>query len=205
MRRAALAFLIGLIVALALSACGSSTSQRVSSGSEPNNILTPAELTNYPAGSVQNAFVNFWSGLQFRSWADAAAFYDPSFRDFIGTASLIGAKKQNGPTYPLLKPAIVRVGESNGETTVYYTLRLADGTKELNSMTWRNEDGNWQIVYDSRLDSELAQLEQNRVEIEKNGSLPEVGESASPAAAKAGNEASQLQARFRQQELNNEG
>ena len=129
---------------------------------------------------MQHAFLNFWSDLQFCSWADAAAYYSPAFRNFVGTAKIIGGKKLNSSSYPLLKPEIVRVTHSPGETTVYYTLRLQDGTKEQDSVTWRHEGGNWQIVYDSRLDAEMAQLEQNRVEIEKNGVLPTDGPSPPP-------------------------
>jgi hypothetical protein len=194
-----------LIAALIFSACGSSSSESAASA-EPNNLLAPSELTHFPPGSVQRAFLNFWSDLQFQSWADAVAYYDPGFRDFVGTAAVIGAKKLNGSNYPLLKPEIARVGNGRGETTVYYTLRLADGSKELASVTWRKEGGNWQIVYDSRLNSELAQLEQDRVEIEKNGSLPtDPNQPPSPAAARAANGASELQARFRQQDLRSEG
>ena len=205
MRRVALAVLVAAISVAAIPACGTSTSDP-SPSVAPDNLLTPSDLSQYPAGSLKNVFLNYWSDLQFRSWANAVAYYDPAFRDFVGTATVIGAKKLNGTTYPLLKPTIVRTGASNGETTIYYTLRLPDGTKELNSMTWRKEGGNWQILYDSRLDAELAQVEQNRVEIEKNGSLPtDPNQGPSPAAAKAGSEASELQAHFRQQELKNEG
>ena len=197
--------LIALLVALGLSSCGSSTSGSAPSA-EPNNLLSQSELTHYPAGSVQQAFLNFWSDLQFRSWADAVSFYDPAFREFVGTATIVGGKKINGTSYPLLKPEIVRIGDDKGGTTVYYTVRLADGTKELGSITWKKVGGNWQIIYDSRLDSELSQLEQNRVEIEKNGHLrADPNQAPSAAAAKAANTASQVQARFLQQQLKGEG
>jgi hypothetical protein len=195
--------LIALLVALGLSSCGSSTSDTASSA-EPDNLLSQSELTHYPAGSVQQAFLNFWSDLQFRSWADATSYYDPPFREFIGTAEIIGGKKINGTSYPVLKPEIVRTGSRNGKTTVYYTLRLADGTKELASITWKKVGGNWQIVYDSRLDSELSQFAQSQVEIENKGTLPASDQPPSPAATKAANEASQLQANFIQQLLKNE-
>ncbi len=189
-----------LITALALSACGSSEASKPSSssGSEPNNVITSAELNKYPKGTVQQAFLNFWSDLQYRSWADAAAFYEPTFRKFVGTAKIIGAKRAYSSGYPLLKPEIQRIGKGRGETTIYYTVRLPEGTKELNSITWRHQGGNWEIAYDSRLDTELSQLEENRVELEKSGKPPANLERVSPAAAKAGSEASELQARYRQ-------
>lgn len=196
-----------VIATLALSACGSSEPSKPASSaeSEPSNLITPAELRKYPSGSVQQAFLNFWSDLQYRSWSDVAAFYDPAFRKFIGTANIIGAKKLNGSTYPQLKPEIQRIGKSPEATTIYYTLRLPEGTKELNSITLKKDTGNWQVIYDSRLDNELAQLEQNRVELAKTGKLQPNPEEVSPEAAKAGNRGSELQAKFRQQQLKSEG
>lgn len=194
----------------ALSACGSSNAPTSSttpssSSGEDGNLISAAELKHYPQGSVQQAFLNFWSDLQYRSWADAAAFYDPAFRQFVGTARIIGAKRLGSSTFPLLKPEIERVGKGPGQSTVYYTLRLPEGNKELDSIAWRDIHGNWQIVYDSRLDTELAQLAQNQVEIERTGTLPTGNQGPSPAAAKAGNEASELQAEFGQKQLKQEG
>ncbi len=206
--RASRSLLASALALLALAAlvtgCGSSASEPAGTNA-PNNLLTPAELSRYPEGSVQSAFLNFWSDLQFRSWSDAAAFYSPAFRDFVGTANVIGAKKLNGSIYPLLKPTIVRIGQGPEGKTVYYSVRETDGTKELASIAWRDEGGNWQIVYDSRLDGELQQLAQNRVELERKGALPKTEEEVSPAAVKAGNEASQLQAEFEQRELKGGG
>jgi len=154
---------------------------------------------------VQQAFLSFWSDLQFRSWADAAAYYEPAFRQFVGTLKIIGAKRINSSSYPLLKPEIQRIGTRTGETTVYYAVRLPEGTKELDSITWRRQGGNWQISYDSRLDTELNQLEENRVETEKHGKLPTNPEKVSSAATKAGNEGAELQARYGQRALKKEG
>ncbi|MGA8745501.1 MAG: hypothetical protein WB507_06530 [Solirubrobacterales bacterium] len=205
-RRAIPTAFVAVIATLALTACGSSeASKPSSSSSEPSALISTTELKKYPEGSVQQAFLNFWSDLQYRSWADAAASYEQAFRKFVGTAKIIAAKRINSSTYPLLKPEIQRIGRRLGETTVYYTVRLPEGTKELNSITWRRLGGNWQIAYDSRLDLELDQLEENRVEIEKNGKLPTNPQQVSPAATKAGNEGSELQARYRQQELKKEG
>jgi hypothetical protein len=168
----------------------------------PNNLLESSDFSRYPQGSTERAFLEYWSDLQFRSWADVAAYYDPRFRDFVGTVSLIGAKKLNGSTYPLLKPEIARVNADGDETTVYYTLRLADGSKELDSITWRKDSANWQIIYDSRLDEELAQLAQNKAEIDRGGQLPtDPNQPPSAQAVRAGNAAAQLQARFLQEKL----
>ncbi len=196
-----MALMAALMFAVAVSACGSSDSQPEIS-SAPDNLLKPAQISEYPQGSVEQAFLEFWSSLQFQSWAEAASYYHPEFRDFVGTASVIGAKKLNGSTYPLLKPVIARVGEHDGETTIFYALRLPDGSKELNSITWRRNDGSWQIIYDSRLDPELHQFAQNQVELEENGSLStDPSEGPSAQAAKAGINAANLQAEFRAREL----
>jgi hypothetical protein len=181
-----------LAVAIAVASCGSS-SPTPSAAAAAKALLKEREFDRYPRGSVERTFLEYWSDLQFQSWADAAAYYDPGFRDFVGTAAVIGAKKVNGSAYPLLRPHIVRVDTDDGDSTVYYTVKLADSSKELHSITWIEDDGNWQIVHDSRLDAELNQFAQNRVE----GAVPtEAPHVPSPEAARAGQAASQLQARF---------
>jgi hypothetical protein len=180
--------------------CGSaSTSAPTPTGTD--NLLTAAEISKRPAGSVERSFLSYWSSLQYRSWADAAAYYDPRFREFIGTAAVIGAKKVNSSVYPVLKPEIARVDERSGETTIFYNLQLPDGSKELDSITWQKNGGNWQIIYDSRLDSELGQLATNRAEVKKTGALPTGSGPASPEAVRAGRSAEEEQARFLEEEL----
>ncbi len=188
--------------AVALSACGSSASAPLPSGSS-SNVLSAAEINHYPAGSVERTFLSYWSALQFQTWADVAAYYDPRFRAYLGTAQVISAKKQNSSTFPMLKPEIVSVTTHGGETAIHYALRFPEGSKEQASISWQKEGGNWQIVYDSRLDAELSQLAQNRVEIRKNRALPTDPSKRSSAAVRAGNVASQIQARFLQQDLHN--
>ena len=166
---------------------------------EPS-LLSEAELSKYPEGSVEQAFFEYWSNLQYQSWADVAAYYDPRFRDYIGTSKVIGAKKLGASSYPLLKPKVVRVSSAHGTTTIYYTLVLPEGTKELGSITWRKDGGNWEIIYDSRLDAELSQAASALAEA-KTGSIPTEATPASPEALRAGKEAEQLQAQFLQEEL----
>lgn len=151
---------------------------------------------------MKHAFLEYWSALQFQSWAEVASYYNPSFRAFVGTASIIGAKKVNAPSYPDLKPSIVGFTRRRGLTTIKYTLQFIDGTKELTSVSWRKVGGNWQIVYDSRLDAELSQYAENRVEIEQNGVLPTEADQISPEAIQAGSVAAQSQAHFLRQESN---
>ena len=201
-RRAAMASLLGLMLAVSISSCGTTSSEPAAAPSS-SNVLTSAELSHYRPGTVQRAFLQYWSALQYQSWAEVAAYYDPAFRDFLGTVPVISAKKQNTSTFPLLKPRIVGLTKSDGDTTVRYTLIFADGTKEQASMTWRQNRGNWQIIYDSRLDAELGQLAQNGAEIKKNGSVPtDASAPLSPAATRAAHAAAQRQAAFLQQELN---
>lgn len=197
-RRAVLTGLVASLLALAASSCGTS---EPSTAQAPNNLLAAAQLKNYPRGSAERTFLEYWSALQFRAWADVAAYYDPAFRDFVGTTVVIGGKKLEASNYSVLKPTIVRLKQAQGATTIFYALRRTDGTKELASITWREEDGNWQIVYDSRLDAELAQLAQNRVELKKTGVLPIDAAQISAEARRAGDAAARIQTRFLQQEL----
>ncbi len=189
---------------MGVSACGSSPAQS-SQASSPSNLLKASELKKYPAGSVERSFLEYWSALQFQSWGDAAAYFDPTFRDFVGTTSIIAAKKLDASVFPLTKPQIVRVKRGDTETTIYYSLRRTDGTNELASISWRRVGGNWLIVYDSRLDPELNQLARDQVELEKNGATAsDPSQPPPPAAVRAGERAAQTQARFLQQELHTE-
>jgi hypothetical protein len=198
--RATIALFAASLMSFGASACGNSAVGPTSSA-PPGNLVLRSEVDGPPEGSVKHAFLEYWSALQFQSWAEVASYYDPSFRDFAGTPSIIGAKKLNGPSYPDLKPSIVGVTRHSGLTTIKYTLWLSDGTKELASVTWQKVGGNWQIIYDSRLDAELSQFAENRVEIDQNGVLPTSLDQISPDAARAGSVATQSQARFLEQEL----
>jgi hypothetical protein len=192
---------VALLLTLGLAACGDSSDSPDSSSTAPNNVLSRAEVEKQPAGSVERAFLEYWSDLQYQSWAEVAAYYEPDFRDSVGTAAIIGGKKINGSSYPQLKPEIVHVRDNGDSATINYSLQFIDGTNELASITWRKRDGSWQVIYDSRLDAELRQFAENRVEIEENGVLPTSVDSISPAATRAGAAAAQAQARFLQEAL----
>lgn len=196
--KAALPLFVAWVAILGISSCGDSSpeTERV-----PDNLVAQGEVDRQQQGSVQQAFLEYWSDLQYQSWAEAAAYYEPDFREAVGTAAIIGGKKVNAPSYPLLKPEIERVRERGDLATINYSLRFIDGSKELASVTWRKLDGSWQLVYDSRLDAELKQYAENRVEVEENGVLPTDPADASPAARRAGEAAARRQAQFAEQAL----
>jgi hypothetical protein len=195
--RGAAAILAALLISLGASACGNSAEGPAASA-PPDNIVSRAEVDGYPKGSVKHAFLEYWSSLQYQAWAEAASYYDQSFRDSVGTAAIIGGKKLNAPSYPLLKPSIVEVIHKGDLTTIKYTLRLSDGTRERASVSWLKVGDNWQIVFDSRLDAELNQFAANRVEVAQNGVLPTSLDQVSPDAVRAGSAAAQRQAIFLQ-------
>jgi hypothetical protein len=201
MPRALPAFLAALALALTFAACGDSSDPPAATADAPNNVITQAEADRHPRGSIERAFLEYWSALQYQSWAEVASYYDPAFRDFIGTAMIIGAKKINGSTYPQLKPALVEARPHPAFTTLDYSVQFLDGTRELASTSWRRSEGSWQMVYDSRLDEEMRQLAENRVEIAQNGTLPTDPAEVSPDATRAGAAAAQAQARFLQREF----
>jgi hypothetical protein len=199
--RVALPLFAAWAVILAFSSCGDSSPETERA---PNNLVSQSEADHQPSDSVERAFLEYWSDLQYQSWAEVAAYYEPDFREAVGTAAIIGGKKVNGSSYPQLKPTLVGTRESGGTTTIKYSLLFIDGTKELASVTWRKRDGNWQLVYDSRLDAELRQYAENRVELEDNGVLPTDPADVTPEAIRAGATAAQAQARFIQEALGRE-
>jgi hypothetical protein len=198
-KAAPLSLFAAWIVVLGISSCGGSSSSATQRA--PNNIISQSEADKQPAGGVERAFLEYWSDLQYQSWAEVAAYYEPAFRDSIGTVAIIGGKKVNSSSYPQLKPAIVKVSGNGDFTTIHYTLQFIDGSRELASVTWRKLGGSWGLVFDSRLDAELKQYAENRVEIEENGALPTDPADISPDATRAGAAAAQAQARFLQQTL----
>lgn len=191
--------LIGL--ALAISACGDSE-EGPAANVRQNSLVAQSELDRYPQRSVERTFLQYWSDLQYNAWADVAAYYDPAFRDFIGTARLVAAKKTGSSVYPYIRPEIKEAQTEDDLTTVYYALSMDDGTTELASASWREDDGNWQLVFDSRLDGELATLAQERVALaEAGGEVVATELPPSSKAVQAGKAAARLQARFLEEEL----
>jgi hypothetical protein len=185
------------MLTFSVSACGNSAEGPAASV-PPDNIVSRSEVDRYPKGDVQHAFLEFWSALQYQAWAEVISYYDPSFRDSVGTVAIIGGKKLNASSYPLIKPSILGVTRQGDLTTIKYAVRLSDGTQERASVTWRKVRGTWQIVFDSRLDAELNQFAEDRVEIARSGGLPTDLDKVSPSAVRAGNAASQRQAIFLQ-------
>lgn len=192
-------------LALVLPACGSSE-EGPAANVRQNSLVEQASVARYPQGSVERTFLEYWSSLQFNSWADVAAYYDPAFRDFIGTATLIAAKKTGASVYPYLRPEVKESKTQDGQTTVYYTLSMEDGTTELASTSWRKNDGNWELIFDSRLDGELSALAQERVALtEKSGEGLATELPPSRKALRAGKIASHRQAKFLEDALKDGG
>jgi hypothetical protein len=198
------AALLILGLALTLSACGSSE-EGPAAHVRQNDLVSQQGIDRYPEGSPERAFLEYWSDLQYNSWADVAGYYDPALRKFIGTAELIQAKKTGSSVYPYLQPDVKSTKTEDGLTTIYYTLTMEDGTTELASTSWRKEGGNWQLVFDSRLDGELAAVAQERVALNEDtgeGLATELPPSAK--ALRAGKAAARLQAEFLAAEIGKE-
>ncbi|MBS1860579.1 MAG: hypothetical protein JSS68_02595 [Actinobacteria bacterium] len=191
------------VLLLVVAGCGGTDSNPPT---EARNLLTTKEIQKYPPGSAERAFLSFWSDLQYQSWAEAATYYSPGLREFVGTAKIVGAKKVDASTFPLVKPVIAGTTDDGDTTTIRYSIVLPEGTTELGSTSWRKEGGNWEMTYDSRLDPELNQFARNQVEIEENGAVSsDASQPPSAAAAQAGVEASHLQAESLEEALREKG
>jgi hypothetical protein len=198
------ATLLTLVLGLVLSACGSSE-EGPAAHVRQNALVAQTSIDRYPQGSAERAFLEYWSDLQYNAWADVTAYYDPAFRDFIGTAELISAKKTGSSVYPYLRPDIKSTETADGLTSINYTLTMEDGTTELATTTWRKNDGNWQLVFDSRLDGELAAVVQERVALGEDGGEAVATElPPSAKALRAGKAAARLQAEFLAEEFGDE-
>jgi hypothetical protein len=187
-------------LAFAVGGCGSSE-EGPAANVKQHELVTQSAMARYPEGSVERTFLEYWSNLQFNAWADVAAYYDPGLRNFVGTSSLIAAKKTGSSVYPYLRPTIKETKTEDGLTTLYYTLSMEDGTTELASTSWRKVGSNWQLVYDSRLDGELSAVAEERIALAESGESLATELPPSAKALQAGKAASLLQSEFLEKEL----
>ena len=194
-RRAATAGMVAGVAAV-LAACGGSASQ--TTGSNPDDVLksnpavkrvlvTPAQISRYPAGSVQRAFFEYWSTLQFQSWLEAVDFYTPGLRRTIGTARLVEGLKVGAPFFRGTRPLLIFVTRRGGQAIVRYVIRDPTFGVVPRSISFRRVRGRWEIVFDSALDALLQTSA--RTEAQAEGT-------AARAASRAGAVAGRLQSAF---------
>jgi len=155
-------------------------------------VLTAKDLAHYKAGSVERAFSEYWSALQFEAWRTAASYYEPTLRTYIGDDLLLPALEGQAGIFLSNRPVISQVEHLNGETLVKYILRDTGKNETTRSMAWRRVQGKWRIVYDAFLDRALAESRQ----LEVQAQVDPVAQKPSPEALRAAGQARRLQSKF---------
>lgn len=155
-------------------------------------MVTEAEIDKAPRGSVERAFLQYWSDLQFQAWAVAARTYEPGLRRFLGVDILIRALSNQGPTYLSTRPDIVSA-KTSGDRAVIRYFRIGNRGATPTSISWiRGDSGRWLITYDALLDQALADSRQ----LETQQAIDPVSQKPIPAAVRAGNKARKLQSQY---------
>ena len=155
-------------------------------------MIRDTEIQKAPTGSVERAFLQYWSDLQFQAWPIAARTYEPGLREFVGDDALIRALSNQGPVYLSTRPDIVSA-RTTGDRAVIRYFRIGEQATQPASMSWvRGEGGRWLIAYDALLDEALAQSRQ----LEVQQSIDPISQKPMPAAVRAGNRARKLQSDY---------
>ena len=159
-------------------------------------LVSERDRARFGDDAVENAFLNFWSDLQFLDFNSAVETYDPRLVEFIGGRRVEEALKLQRGLFVKSKPEIIRVRERGKRATVRYTVVDLDGELTPNTVTWIKDDGEWRILYDSLLDKLLTASAQTTAQKRIN---PDPKAPPAKQAIAAGEAASRLQRRFLEQ------
>lgn len=165
----------------------------------PAAVVSNAEIAATPVSSPQRAFLNMWSELQWQSWTEAIAHYQPGLVRAIGAARMLQALAFEASLYRTSKPVLHGQTRRHGLVTIRYTLAGAKALVVPSSITWQREAGHWVVYYDPSLDNILRSWAQ----AQQTSSAP--GASASAQVLAAGVKATELQSRYLSRRLGRDG
>lgn len=155
-------------------------------------LVSRAAIEKAPRGSVQRAFLQYWSDLQFQAY-DAASFaYEPGLRRLIGDDVLIRALASQGASYRSSRPDIVSSTTNGDRAQVRYFRIGAQDTTPTSSSWTRDGTGRWLITYNPPLDQALADIRQ----LETQQAIDPLAQKSLPAAIRAGSRARKIQSEY---------
>jgi hypothetical protein len=150
-------------------------------------LVGTADVRNTKAGSVQRAFLEYWSAIENEEWPIALTYFLPSIQRALKPARLMSAL-HNEAQQPPVKPLIRSVRTARGgQTSVRYFVRRADGRLRATSMIWRHAGDLWFIVYSSTLDDSYRAAVQAVVQGEVDPNAVKPSKQALEAAGRAAN------------------
>lgn len=156
--------------------------------------VSESEIANAPRGSVQRAFLQYWSDAQFEGWLAVAQTYEPGLRQFVGQDALVQALTGESAIFRSSRPEIASVTLTvRGARALVRFYRVDTKEKVASSISWiRRAGGRWLIRYDPLLDRALSDLRQ----FEAQRSIDPLALTPAPAALRAGARASRLQSDY---------
>ncbi len=131
-------------------------------------IVSPASADKYPAGSVQRAFVNFWSQMSYNAWGPAVGAFEPGLVKLVGSDLLVDALRTIQTQSHPVRPLIRGVEHSGNQATVFYFIRISTGALLPTSTSFARHGTQWQIYYMASLDDALGLAAQQRAQARIN-------------------------------------
>ena len=128
-------------------------------------LIQQKDVLATKAGTVERAFLLYWSGLQHQAFADAAGSYDPGLIEAIGLNQIVEALKSQAPYFRSVRPSIESATSEGGLTTLKYLVRDEKNTVVPRSLTFRRINDDWRIYYDPFLDLALQAYVQNATQV----------------------------------------
>jgi hypothetical protein len=139
---------------LGLSACGEADREVAKLDANPSGValIGSSDLERLPRGSAEQAFIEYWSSLQFQAWPQAAAFYAPAVRNRVGPSGLTAIFAAHSSYFRAAEPRLVLSVPAGGLISIYYyVVGDPQGGRAPRSVTFRKTRGRWVIVHDSFL------------------------------------------------------
>ena len=190
-----------LLLATAAAGCGGSSDadQALEDGGQntpltaedrlvERKLVNADEVERQAPGSVERAFIAYWSAVTYREWSVAANFLSDEVRGALDPQYLADAFELENATGTPVKPMIRDVVTTRGQTTVRYYTRSSTGELRPTSMAWVRRGGEWFIRYSPTLDSSYGSAVQQAVQAEVNPTATEPSKAALRAAASASRE-----------------
>jgi len=189
---------------LAVSSCGSDADDeaRELAGRSAASEVTPPSKTLVSAKDIaatkedapERTLLRFWSDAQWRAWSQAVGWYEASMRDYIGTGQIVEALKSQAAFYRASKPDIFSVTRTDDRAVVRYTTTDSARNLSEHSMVFQRVGRQWQIFFDSYLDTGLRTAAQSAEQLK----VAPLARKPSPQAIRTGDAASRIQSGYLQ-------
>jgi len=180
---------------MAFAGCSGSDSDAVGSQSilsEPDQLISSADIAKTPPGSAERAFLQYWSALQYSAWSAALSSLEPALKTAIGVPQLVEALKGGASYFRTVRPTLRGRVTVGNQVIVRYRAENPAGSLVTTSVAWRRTAGGWRLHYDPSLDGLLQASAQAQMQADIDPTAPR----PSKRAVQAGLAASRVQSQY---------